>query len=612
MTPSRQRPVWRLLFALISAVSGLIYIGAMNRALIWDDHALIGPNATVGLTFRECFTRPFLDHYFRPLVSLVFFVERFLWGQDPLGYHAFNILLHILTTAALIGFVRSLFQREDIALLSGLLFAIHPAQAGAVAWVGGRTDALCSLWVVLLGWMLAATVKGEAQKKRFYMVGSLLAFTAALLTKEQMITLLLLVPLAHLLFPNGSSSVTDEFETHAAVRLRAGLRATIPFTVLTLLYLLVGVFLGLPVPGKSLYSLSEILRMTGITVTYYALLLAAPALQWMHTLSLGALERTGFWAVGAGYGILTMAALLILRWRKTAPGSVWFLALGVLSLLPVSNLIPMPFLLVAPYRAAVAGIGVAVLTAQGIVAIHTRLSSRFRFSGQMLAAFIVVWWGGLTIWGVQQWRSEVRLFQAFVHHDPDGIVARYLLADRLLRINRPQETRDLLESCLERMFQSPAWRSKESAWHALQNDRQVQVRVIQNQGSRRPPGEFLAKLYAQLGYARLYYGDISGGRIALEIGERMNPNDPEVNLWLGHYAYNDRDYREAVRRFRLAVNSDPTKKESYLPLIYTLRQLGQREEAEHILQEAIRRFPDERELQNLQRELAGDSASSPK
>jgi Tfp pilus assembly protein PilF len=133
--------------------------------------------------------------------------------------------------------------------------------------------------------------------------------------------------------------------------------------------------------------------------------------------------------------------------------------------------------------------------------------------------------------------------------------------------------------------------------------------VIQNQGSRRPPGEFLAKLYAQLGYARLYSGDISGGRIALQIGERMNPHDPEVNLWLGHYAFHDGDLREATRRFRLAVQSDPTRKESYPPLIHTLRIRGETEEAKRILREALRRFPDDRELQNLLQEPAGDSQS---
>jgi tetratricopeptide (TPR) repeat protein len=612
MTPSQQRPVWRLCFALVLVLSGLIYLGAMHRALIWDDHALIGSKATVGLTFRECFTRPFLDHYFRPLVSLVFFLERSLWGQDPLGYHAINILLHILTTAALIGFARSLSQREDLALLSGLLFAIHPAQVGAIAWVGGRTDALCSLWVVLLGWTLLESARAQGRKRRIYTIGSLLAFLGMLLTKEQMIALLLLVPLAYLLFPISHDQTSNADDTPFSHRLHVAMRSTIPYGIVTLLYLSVGAFYGLPVPSESLYSLPEILRMTGHTAAYYALLLAAPSPQWMHTLSLGALERAGFLAAAFGYAIFTTTALLLLRWPKAAPGLVWFMALIVLSLLPVSNLIPMPFLLVAPYRAAVAAIGMAVLAAQGIVAIHARLSSHFRFLGQMLAAFIVVWWGGLTVWGVHQWRSEVRLFRAFVRYDPDGLVARYLLADRLLKINRPQETRDLLESCLERMFQSSAWRSEESAWQTLRIDRNTQVRVIQNQGSRRPPGEFLAKLYAQLGYARLYSGDIPGGRVALQIGERMNPNDPEVNLWLGHYAYNDGDYREAVRRFRLAMKSDPTRKESYLPLIYTLQQLGEREEAERLWQEAVRRFPDLEELHNLQRELAGDSHSSAK
>ncbi|TRY95987.1 hypothetical protein DNTS_034564 [Danionella cerebrum] len=98
---------------------------------------------------------------FRPLCTLSFRLNYAMGGLDPWGYHLFNLVLHCCVTAVFTGFCRPLLGGGSWSLLAGLLFASHPIHTEAVAGVAG-------LW---LG-------------------GSLAAATAALLWKEQGVTVL--------------------------------------------------------------------------------------------------------------------------------------------------------------------------------------------------------------------------------------------------------------------------------------------------------------------------------------------------------------------------------------------------------------------------------------
>src|SRR5262249_50923657 len=145
----------------------------------------------------HCFTRPFLQNYYRPLVSVSFFLENKVARRTPLFYHQTNIALHALTTGLLIGLVRLAFpQRRRIALLSGLLFAVQPVQVGAVAWIGGRTDSLCAFWMVCFAYALVRAVRTAGRERILFLTASVAAYASAVLTKEQVLPALLLVPLA--------------------------------------------------------------------------------------------------------------------------------------------------------------------------------------------------------------------------------------------------------------------------------------------------------------------------------------------------------------------------------------------------------------------------------
>lgn len=125
-------------------------------------------------------------YYYRPLLELLFWLDNFLWAMEPRTMHLENILLHCANSVLVFLLVRKLLGGTEkpfrlLTLLVVLLFALHPVNVEAVAWIAGRSDLLLTLFV------LSACYFGISwlDKQRWQdMVAALMLFSAALLTKE--------------------------------------------------------------------------------------------------------------------------------------------------------------------------------------------------------------------------------------------------------------------------------------------------------------------------------------------------------------------------------------------------------------------------------------------
>jgi tetratricopeptide (TPR) repeat protein len=93
----------------------------------------------------------------RPLVNLSFAVDYALWGLNPAGFRAANIILHALCAFLLMGIAGRTFSRQDfppflrqradwLAFGTALLWAVHPFATGAVTYITQRCEVLMALF----------------------------------------------------------------------------------------------------------------------------------------------------------------------------------------------------------------------------------------------------------------------------------------------------------------------------------------------------------------------------------------------------------------------------------------------------------------------------------
>src|SRR5258706_494192 len=136
--------------------------------------------------------------FWRPLISLSYWLDLRVFGGQPWGFHAMNVAAH----AAVSALVALVLEQAGIAalgaLLAGLWFALLPAHVEPVAFVSGRTDVYCALFV-LLAFLLDR--RARAAGRAWPGWGATLALALALLAKEASVALLPLLAIAEWVGP---------------------------------------------------------------------------------------------------------------------------------------------------------------------------------------------------------------------------------------------------------------------------------------------------------------------------------------------------------------------------------------------------------------------------
>jgi protein O-mannosyl-transferase len=96
----------------------------------------------------------------RPLLNLTFALNYALGGIDVRGYHAFNLLVHVLAGLTLFGILRRTFLRPalnsrfgveavPLALAMAVIWVVHPLQTESVTYISQRAESLMGLFYLL-------------------------------------------------------------------------------------------------------------------------------------------------------------------------------------------------------------------------------------------------------------------------------------------------------------------------------------------------------------------------------------------------------------------------------------------------------------------------------
>ncbi len=175
----------------IFVLAFLAYQSVWHAGFVWDDdhHVTNNPAMTAPDGLQQIWTSLAISRYY-PLTLTTFWIQRRLWGLNPMPYHLVNIGLHALNGLLLFVLLRRLGVAA--AWLAALVWLLHPVNVESVAWITElkNTQSGCFFLLAMLCFF-----RFDADGTRRWYALALLCGLAAMLSKPSTVIL----PLALLL-----------------------------------------------------------------------------------------------------------------------------------------------------------------------------------------------------------------------------------------------------------------------------------------------------------------------------------------------------------------------------------------------------------------------------
>ncbi len=341
---------WRLDTAALLAPLSLIVLilvlfgPSLSHQLVWDDQDNIVENPALRQPLFSGFSGGALASPAAPtrfLANLSFAVEYRLWELKPLGYHAVNLLLHLINTLLVYLLVLRIVARwrwevalvaapprsgRPAAWIAGWLFAVHPVHVETV-----NSIALGRGYLLATAFGLAACCLVAAEHWRPWRWGGLaVALAGSALSHELGLSALALVVIVWFLRRRLARRkvVSGGIETAGLVLAGASLAALLVWAVIG-----IGREAGMPTTA-----------LPAAMLAIKQLIAPVPLCLWYDV---GAVDgHWGHWAVAP----LSVAAVVFIggllgvtAWLRDAR-AVWCLVLFGVSLMPVliRHLLPFP------------------------------------------------------------------------------------------------------------------------------------------------------------------------------------------------------------------------------------------------------------------------------
>lgn len=181
-----------ILISLLAVAVFVVYANSLPGPFLFDDELLVKSNplitsfSNIPVFFKtDIFAHsteglPQSNSY-RPLQTLTYAVDFFLWGDDPMGFHITNVLIHIVNTFLVLLLAQKIFKDLFLALFVSALFGLHPVNTQCVSYIAGRADLLTAAFMFIS--ILLYVDYSETNKNRF-LAASTLSYLCAVYSKE--------------------------------------------------------------------------------------------------------------------------------------------------------------------------------------------------------------------------------------------------------------------------------------------------------------------------------------------------------------------------------------------------------------------------------------------
>ena len=633
MQRSRESTLALTTFGVLALTVSALYVKAMHSPFIFDDLPGVVNNPSIvrlwppvgDSTNRGPFNPPPLAPTARrPLPNLSLALNYHFGGLRPLGYHVFNLGVHVLSAVVLASVVRRTLRLPyfagawdrpawGLSLAVALVWAVHPLNTEAVVYVTQRTELLVALFYLTTLWAaLRFWSAGSTGARTFWLVAAVLACVAGMASKEVAVSLPLVVLLYERTFLVPSPGARRSWLLYAGLALGW----------VVLLGLSAGGISGLSDPRHQVPVLVWWATQAKVVLLYLKLtvwpwpLSIHYAPTFLHT-------AQAAWPWVAAVTVL-VAATLVLVWRRPA---VRFVAAAVVLLLGPTLVVPLPKMVAAERRMYLPLAGIVTLA---ILGEYRLLSARWPSTGARLCAAsvltVVLAFSVMTVHRLAAYESPVTIWRDAVLHQPDDPMAHYNLGVALVDAGGPpREAMTQFEYALRLdpqhtgaldnlgMLLNRRGRSREAVTQleralTIEPDDAVAHNNLGaalialgrpqdaidhlNQALVLKPDEPKSKVHLNLGWALMDTGRADDAIAHLEQAIRLQPDDADAHYSLGVVLSNAGRPADAVGPLQEAVRLKPADAEAYNALGSASLRTGNSQKAAEYYERALQLKPD--------------------
>ncbi len=562
-----------------------LYVNVLPGDFIWDDVAFIENNAGFLSRWKsvaESFARPFhgTAPAYRPLLMVSYIIDYKLWGLNPAGYHLTNILLHAAASLLVFRLALTLFASRPAAVWAALLFAAHPLNTQAVAWIGGRNDILMTVFSLLSAGAYCRWRRSGGRSSVLLLGVWTGALWCAMLAKESGVCTALLIILVELYAPRGT-------QPRAARCAAAGLAL---LSVVLFLYIRMRV-LGSAGMGRVDENITAQLLRVPLVYAYYVKKLFLPVnltfdphIPFISSVTDPSLLPAAF--------ILAPATAVALVAERFVRGPAFCLAWIIIALLPVCGGTPLMFA-VLEHRAYLGCAGFCVAVSL-VMSKPGAAAPLLKTAATALLCLLIILYGIQTFERNSVWKNEQLFWRQAVADSPFSVFSHINCAVQYAAAGRFGDALSMYNEALTVNSRTRIAGPKQRAFQKsfiLSRVGMLYARVLQN---RRPAGD-AQQLIEQLGVDALRKKATACFKKALA----AYPHNASAFNGLGDACYRSGDFGQAAFYYEQALSCDPGFAEAYVNLGLLRFDQERYEDAEALFSRAVSIRPTVEALNNL-------------
>jgi tetratricopeptide (TPR) repeat protein len=428
----------------------LVFLPSLRNGFVnWDDDRYLTNNTAVQhispANIGKIFSSFLVDDYtYEPLTVLSYSPEYHFFKLNPGVYHATNLVLYLFNCLLVFWLIYILSRSMAVAVMTALLFGIHPLHVESVAWIAGRKDILCGLFFLSAMIAYVYHLRQTRLSKPYYF--SLIFFVLSLLAKAMAITL------PFVLF------LLDYFVDRKDKKISFANK--IPFFMLSLIFGGIAVFARFSSMNSGaaihhLHSLSYLDKFlnANFIISFYLIKLLIPIkLSSFYPYQLSLIKPWPIiFMIAPIFSMIS--GLTIFIFKKTSKKTVFSALFFLIMILPVLQFVQTGLAMVADRYMYLPSLGIFYGISEGIFWFYTR-SKRYE-SKSMLIFFSILLisigcaLGALTWKRCGVWKDSSTLWGDVLNNDPNSAVAYNGLGEFFVEKGKQTEAVALFSKAIE-------------------------------------------------------------------------------------------------------------------------------------------------------------------